>query len=126
MRHEKMAATSGTRLRSHIVLQAAERIVQHWDGRLELAEFTLQTDISPAMHAAIIGKGGCNIKALMALTGTTVRFPAAHLESAVFISGPAQAAKVCHMYLQGLLPVILTFELSENQAHGLNQAVKRK
>lgn len=114
----------GTRCRSSVVLQAAESLHRHWTGSSELPEFTLQVDISPPLHVAIIGKGGANIKALMALTGTSVRFPAAHVDSGVFISGPATAAKVCHMYLQGLLPVSLSFDLPEAAVYNLGQMVQ--
>ena len=80
-----LALVKGTRHRSSVVFEAAQKILQHWTGSADLPEFTLQIDMSCAQHALLLGKGGANIKNLMAITGTLVRFPAAHTDSAVFI-----------------------------------------
>ncbi len=54
---------------SHTVLLAAERIFTLWTGASTLPEFTLQVDLPTGLHAAVVGKGGANLRAISALTG---------------------------------------------------------
>jgi len=123
-----LALVKGTRARGHVVELAAGRLQQLWTGGLlEMPEYTLQVHLPCAQHALLIGPGGTSIKDLMAMTATSIRFPDAHANSAVFISGGRDATKVAHAHLQGQLPLTLMFDMTEActlaflataQAHG--------
>jgi hypothetical protein len=71
------------------------------------------------VHGNIIGKGGINVQSIMALTSTIVRFPKANLDSSIFITGPKESAKTVHMYLQGLLPLYMLFDIAGECAGSL-------
>eukprot|EP00039_Didymoeca_costata_P011748 m.166331 g.166331 ORF g.166331 m.166331 type:complete len:799 (+) comp15276_c0_seq3:279-2675(+) len=116
-----LALVKGTRDRARIVEQAALVLLRHWTPNAEMPEYTLQVDIPTTVHGNIIGRGGANVQAIMASTNTTIRFPKANRESAVFISGEKSAVKTVHMYLQGLLTVFLVFELTDAPANVLFQ-----
>lgn len=80
-----------------------------------MPRFTLQVDLPTWIHAAVIGTSGKNIKRIMDITQTTIRFPEATQNSAVFISGAANFAKITHLYLHGLQSLLLSFDLTPTQ-----------
>jgi len=120
-----LALVKGMRRRSSVVEVAAERLKYMLTGEDGLERYTLQVDIATGLHAAVIGTSGSNIKRVMDVTQTTIRFPEATQNSAVFISGAANLAKVTHLYLHGLQTLLLSFDLTPAQvrprswAHGL-------
>ena len=65
-----LALVKGTRNRGGIIEEAARALLHLWTGERAMPVYTLQVDISPTHHAAIIGTGGSAIRTLMASTGT--------------------------------------------------------
>ena len=121
-----LALVKSTRSRGHIVEQAAEKLLYHWTSSAHLPHYTLQVDISTHVHGNIIGRSGVNVQSMMHLTNTTIRFPRANLDSSIFISGPKDSVKTVHMYLQGLLPLYLVFELVGAQVSSLQSSLRQK
>lgn len=116
-----LALVKGTRDRGRTLEVAASRLLEYWSGNGDLPSYTLQADLPITAHSNMIGKAGVNIRTIMTMTRTTIRFPKSNQDSAVFISGLRDDVKAVWMYLQGLLSVWLEFELSTQQSEGLLQ-----
>ena len=110
-----LALVKSIRSRGHIVEEAACRLLYNYTSSSHLPDFTLQVDVSTPIHGNIIGRSGVNVQSMMQLTNTVIRFPRANLDSSIFISGPKDSVKTVHMYLQGILPIYLVFELVDDQ-----------
>eukprot|EP00051_Salpingoeca_urceolata_P012773 m.158322 g.158322 ORF g.158322 m.158322 type:complete len:826 (+) comp17599_c0_seq1:560-3037(+) len=119
-----LALVKGTRDRASTVEQAARRLRQEWTQD-PLQVYTVQVDVSCPHHASLIGKGGEAIQALRTLTGaTSIRFPHAHHDSSVFISGAPPATKLAFAYVQGCLPLVMMFEFSEDRTGAFLEGCK--
>lgn len=121
----------GTKASNLAMKQGIACLVEYLNGQsTSPVIFTLMIDIASQHHSFVMGRGNCNIRAIMQQTGVVINFPDISVDnsantlhgsltirkSTVLVKGPCFDSVVCAWQeVLGYLPLVLIFDLKEGQ-----------